>query len=391
MKTATLLIAALVATDVEAAGCRDFARALLRPEGKAKARPADTLNSFLKRLPRAYKKKGAALATSLDTEGQWQALAEVAHGMKLSQFFLLLDNTRPGVLKTYLDHIASGGITANEFLHFAWSPLVHYRLPACPSSEHCLLLIAAVLDVIRWAQQGQLSKVPIFDAPELAESYGSAPLFDELFEAMHRGGEDGPAFKRRADGSVSLLWYPRYPDGGGRPNATHIKILVDGHVWSTMYQYHPMKTRDVHERLAQASLRNSYFEFRLRASEEQLLRLKSLLFLNRDNTGTCIHGTCRALRDAGILDVPRPIDRAPPVVVATYLTLMRALPEGAVEGVSFRGRSRFVSLASPDISIDGLIIALALAASYGAFHLTAQIVEVAVAVIENPDLIRIVW
>ena len=184
---------------------------------------------------------------------------------------------------------------------------------------------------------------------------GNNPYLSELFEAVLKTDESGFAFGRRDDGIVSLMWYPHYPESS--PSCTHTKLSVDGCVWSTMDQYRPMKSREAHERLAQRFLRNSYFEFRLQASKEQLRRLKHFLFVPRDKTErNCIAGACQALYTAGIIKRPLLLDAMPPISTAIYLGLLKVLPGvDRVEGIRFHGRSIPASLASVDVLIDGAI------------------------------------
>ncbi len=155
---------------------------------------------------------------------------------------------------------------------------------------------------------------------------------------------------------LALMWYPRYPDG--HTSCTHTKIIVDGQVWGSLHSYTKFREQKVHETLARRSLKDSYIQFNLKASPEEIERMKYLLQNNdRRGTGagTCIAGACGALRESGIQDIPFPFSQLPSLA-ALYLGIKSRFPKSQVFSIEFHGKSLATSLFSADILVDGMVV-----------------------------------
>jgi hypothetical protein len=151
--------------------------------------------------------------------------------------------------------------------------------------------------------------------------------------------------------SVSFLWYPRYPK---HLSMTHVKIRVDDEVFGTMVAYKQLGPIRAHTKLANKSVRHSFFRFDIRLSSEELTRLRGIV---QDGASTksspfCVNGACKALNKATLEKlIPFPFNQAPSTA-AMYLTTMKALGNPRIGQIQFVGKSAIRSIIAPDLAAE---------------------------------------
>ncbi len=144
---------------------------------------------------------------------------------------------------------------------------------------------------------------------------------------------------------------------------TTSNIAIDETVWNTSRRYFIRDQFPAFKNLL-AQRRLGYFSFEIRASQAQIDELKGFLEQRLRHDETCAGGTCLALSQMNILNIPFPFSRSP-ILQALYLSVLRMVPGSRVVSISFHGSRPFHSIFhSPDFYrevryplVDGALIA----------------------------------
>jgi hypothetical protein len=324
-------------------------------------KPTPSLKETLEKISSELKKEDLDVLSSMAS-----AAENTSFELRLRE---VLATTKTSDLAGYLDLISTNKITEEDFIQFISNPLLKRNLPTFKIKKNYELFIRALngeesLDVKAFAH---------FHWKSFFISNNNLAL---RLRALSKIENESIDLKTDSNGYVSFLWYPKYP-ATSNASCTHTKIMVDGQVWGTMSGYSQLKKIEVHERLARQSFKDSYFEFKIIATPPELARIKYLLE-NNDRRGneifdSCVHGTCAALRESGVLYIPPPFNQLPSLA-AMYLTLRKQLPGGVYE-IDFKGKSKFRSLTSYDIVYDGVTVGIVIYSGYRFSFMIGRMME----------------
>lgn len=157
----------------------------------------------------------------------------------------------------------------------------------------------------------------------------------------------------KSDGNepqVALIWWPKTKAYA----FTHVKLAVDGEVWSCDEGYRFFRTMSDTENRAKTSLKGrGIFRFNFDVTSSEVKSLKEFLNKNRDKeiSQTCIGGVCRALKETTSIRIMKFF----PTIVAASLSLGKktGLWAKKVKRIDYVGKdSALKNLCSTKVAVD---------------------------------------